>query len=356
MAASIRHIAKTLCGLSPLLHPLRQYQPCLRRLPGRTYPPPFLPSSHAFCTPASLEDDGAAQAAEALSRYKDAPWDYLESEEYIDKYGSSSVWAGYRRNHKGSIPPQKTRKTCIRGDKICGNPCPICRDPNIIIHHQNVKLLEQFVSPRTGLVYDPTRTGVCMKQQKKLIEAIDTARDHGFLPFQTPFVDFSGEDFSNTHDAGLQHLPLVVVKVSIDLVDGAVLHHPQLTLSLCDEPGIRPDPDPALGNISSTTGNSKGQTVQVITGEFGDLDGVGVALQTEATQTLPAVLVGQVEVPHQVLCGRLLHVELISILLVEEAHFLQVDRKLVLTTAVHSDSVTAMVSFSPDDGSSSFPL
>lgn len=23
-----------------------------------------------------------------------------------------------------------------RGDKICGNPCPICRDPNVIIHYQ----------------------------------------------------------------------------------------------------------------------------------------------------------------------------------------------------------------------------
>ena len=36
----------------------------------------------------------------------------------------------------------------------------------------------------------------------------------------------------------LQHLPLVVVKVSIDLDDGAVLHHPHGALSLCDEPGV----------------------------------------------------------------------------------------------------------------------
>lgn len=72
---------------------------------------------------------------------------------------------------------------------------------------------------------------------------------------------------------------------------------------------------------------------------------MGVALQTEATQTLPAVLVGQVEVPHQVLCGRLLHVELISVLLVEEAHFLQADRTSGHNwsprkhTDVHSDSI-----------------
>lgn len=76
---------------------------------------------------------------------------------------------------------------------------------------QNVKLLQQFISPHTGQVYDPTRTGelqiykrvmsvlfkaydimlilwvcvcvcvtgVCMKQHKKLNQAIDMAKDHG---------------------------------------------------------------------------------------------------------------------------------------------------------------------------------
>lgn len=63
--------------------------------------------------------------------------------------------------------------------------------------------------------------------------------------------------------------------------------------------------------------------VHVLTRQFGDLDSVCVALQAKTSQALPAVLVGKVEVPHQVLCGRLLHVQLISILLVEEAHFLQ---------------------------------
>lgn len=33
--------------------------------------------------------------------------------EYIERYGTNPVWTGYRRNHKGGIPPQKTRKTCI---------------------------------------------------------------------------------------------------------------------------------------------------------------------------------------------------------------------------------------------------
>ncbi|XP_054461677.1 28S ribosomal protein S18b, mitochondrial [Anoplopoma fimbria] len=203
MAASFQGIAKALCRLSPYLLHSRQYQLCLHRLPvgpcrGLS---PFVPPSQLFCKAASLQDENTAQAAETLLRYKDRPWDYFESEEYIERYGTNPVWAGYRRNHKGGIPPQKTRKTCIRGDKICGNPCPVCRDPNVIIHHQNVKLLQQFISPHTGMVYDPTRTGVCMKQQKKLHEAINTARDQGFLPFQIPYVEFSGEDYSNSHDA-----------------------------------------------------------------------------------------------------------------------------------------------------------
>ena len=55
-----------------------------------------------------------------------------------------------------------------------------------------------------------------------------------------------------------------------------------------------------------------------------------VALQAEAPQALPAVLIGEVEVPHQVLCGGLVHVQLVGVLLVEEAHFLcKVEKVLV---------------------------
>lgn len=37
---------------------------------------------------------------------------------------------------------------------------------------------------------------------------------------------------------GLQHFSLVVFKVSINLVDSLVLHHPQMTLGLSDQPSI----------------------------------------------------------------------------------------------------------------------
>ncbi|XP_072406269.1 small ribosomal subunit protein mS40 [Chiloscyllium punctatum] len=136
-----------------------------------------------------------------ISRYKECPWEYLQSEEYIERYGKQPVWVDYRRNHKGGIPPQKTRKTCIRGDKISGNPCPICRDPKIQVDHRNVKLLEQFICPHSGTMYHPTRTGVCMKQYKKLTKAIQDAKDHGLLGFQVPYTEINLNDYSGSHGA-----------------------------------------------------------------------------------------------------------------------------------------------------------
>ncbi|XP_067830099.1 28S ribosomal protein S18b, mitochondrial [Heptranchias perlo] len=145
---------------------------------------------------------GSDQATfDVISRYKECPWEYLQSEEYIERYGKQPVWADYRRNHKGGIPPQKTRKTCIRGDKVSGNPCPICRDPKIHVDHRNVKLLEQFICPHSGIIYHPTRTGVCMKQYKNLTKAIQDAKDRGLIRFQVPRVELKPEDYSNSHGA-----------------------------------------------------------------------------------------------------------------------------------------------------------
>ncbi|XP_053328680.1 28S ribosomal protein S18b, mitochondrial [Spea bombifrons] len=138
---------------------------------------------------------------DTASRYKDQPWEYLSSEEYLQRYGSKPVWADYRRNHKGPIPPQKTRKMCIRGGKACGNPCPICRDQKLGLDYRNVKLLQQFICPHSGTVYDSTKTGVCRKQQKMLVKAVTEAQDQGFLPVITPHIDICHQDFVNTHGA-----------------------------------------------------------------------------------------------------------------------------------------------------------
>ncbi|KAM9326491.1 small ribosomal subunit protein mS40 [Gastrophryne carolinensis] len=149
--------------------------------------------ARALCSPPETFD--------VASRYKDQPWEYLKSAEYLERYGENLVWANYRRNHKGAIPPQKTRKMCIRGGKVCGNPCPICRDQKLIVDFRNVKLLEQFICPHTGVVYDPTRTGVCMTQYKKLVKAITDAQEHGFLPVTILHKDVTFGEYSCNHSA-----------------------------------------------------------------------------------------------------------------------------------------------------------
>ncbi|XP_054831186.1 28S ribosomal protein S18b, mitochondrial [Eublepharis macularius] len=154
-----------------------------------------------FSTEAGQDGSAEPAAFDSESRFKEKPWEYLESEEYIERYGSNPVWFGYRRNHKGQIPPQKTRKTCIRREHICGNPCPICRDQNLFLDYRNVKLLEQFICPYTGITYHPTRTGICMKKYKQLTEAIQQAQDNGLLFFHSPFISFQYQDYSNQHPA-----------------------------------------------------------------------------------------------------------------------------------------------------------
>ena len=78
---------------------------------------------------------------------------YLKSAAYKTTYGDQPVWVPYRRNHKGHFPPLKTRRTCIRAGKIStGSPCPICRDEFLVLDHNNIDLLKQFISEHTGEV------------------------------------------------------------------------------------------------------------------------------------------------------------------------------------------------------------
>ncbi|XP_078497829.1 small ribosomal subunit protein mS40 isoform X2 [Lissotriton helveticus] len=77
------------------------------------------PLAQVFSTEVESQEASNATATattatfDTTSRYKEKPWEYLTSEEYLETYGERPVWANYRRNHKGGIPPQKTRKTCI---------------------------------------------------------------------------------------------------------------------------------------------------------------------------------------------------------------------------------------------------
>uniref|UniRef100_A0A674G718 Small ribosomal subunit protein mS40 n=1 Tax=Taeniopygia guttata TaxID=59729 RepID=A0A674G718_TAEGU len=66
---------------------------------------------------------------------------------------------------------------------------------------QNVKLLDQFICPHSGVIFHPIHTGICMKQHRRLSQAIAQAQAHGLLWLQVPFVPVPDEDFSNRHAA-----------------------------------------------------------------------------------------------------------------------------------------------------------
>lgn len=79
--------------------------------------------------------------------------EYMKSAAYQTTYGNRFVWHGYRRVHKGGIAPKKTRESCIRFKVVTtSSPCPICRDEYLVLDHQNLDLLKQFISPHTGEV------------------------------------------------------------------------------------------------------------------------------------------------------------------------------------------------------------
>jgi small subunit ribosomal protein S18b len=121
---------------------------------------------------------------------------YLQSKAYKVTYGDALVWQPYRRNHKGQRPPEKTRKTCIRGDVIAtGNPCPICRDEYLVLHPANVQLLKQFISPFTGEVESYQKTGLCQRQHKNLLIAVQQAWDLGYLDMPLPFRQFDYQEY-----------------------------------------------------------------------------------------------------------------------------------------------------------------
>lgn len=113
---------------------------------------------------------------------------YLKTNAYKLTYGDEPVWVKYRRNHKGLLPPRKTRRTCIRKGVIStGSPCPICRDEYLVLNENNIDLLKQFISPHTGTILSYQITGLCQKRHQELMVCIQRARDRGLLTFDVPF-------------------------------------------------------------------------------------------------------------------------------------------------------------------------
>ncbi|KFB39484.1 AGAP008043-PA-like protein [Anopheles sinensis] len=121
---------------------------------------------------------------------------YLASEAYRQTYQDDPVWKQYRRNHKGLYPPKLTRKTCIRKGRIStGNPCPICRDEYLVLDHNNIDLLKQFISPQTGEVLSYRVTGLCQKKHTQLLVAVERAMDRGLLTFDVPFREYDYSEY-----------------------------------------------------------------------------------------------------------------------------------------------------------------
>uniref|UniRef100_A0A2M3ZDF9 Small ribosomal subunit protein mS40 n=1 Tax=Anopheles braziliensis TaxID=58242 RepID=A0A2M3ZDF9_9DIPT len=125
---------------------------------------------------------------------------YLASEAYRQTYQDDPVWKHYRRNHKGAYPPKLTRKTCIRKGRIStGNPCPICRDEYLVLDHNNIELLKQFISPQTGEVLSYRVTGLCQKKHLQLLVAVERAMDRGMLTFDVPFREYDYSEYYATN-------------------------------------------------------------------------------------------------------------------------------------------------------------
>lgn len=128
---------------------------------------------------------------EYLQKYGFSPIDYLNSEEYYEKYQEKKVWVGYVRNKKGFIQPQKTRKSCKRDDVIdTGSPCPLCRDDELLLTYKNIQLLTQFIDHLTGKLHVSLRTGLCQVQFQRLETSFNLAQEFGFFSRSTPFVKY----------------------------------------------------------------------------------------------------------------------------------------------------------------------
>ncbi|CAD6197019.1 unnamed protein product [Caenorhabditis auriculariae] len=59
--------------------------------------------------------------------------------------------------------------------------CLLCRT-SVTLDYKNSRLLQQFISTFSGRVYDRHITGLCDKQQNKLVETIAKSRRAGYMP------------------------------------------------------------------------------------------------------------------------------------------------------------------------------
>lgn len=143
---------------------------------------------------------------------------YINSEAFKAAYGNTKhLWELYIRNFKGRLPKQHTRKECIINERyIIGNPCPICRDPYLVVNYRNVNLLQHFVSPYTGVLFPTSKTGVCRKQHENLEIAFEIACEHGLIEHNIPHRSYDYSDYFTREDL-LQCSDVEGIKLGTDV-------------------------------------------------------------------------------------------------------------------------------------------
>ncbi|MES1903679.1 MAG: ribosomal protein S18B [Paramarteilia canceri] len=78
--------------------------------------------------------------------------------------------------------------------KLKSNPCPICRDQNLLLHEENTDLLAHFYDDYTGRIFPIDRTQLCRKMQTLLHICINRSRHLGLMKNMLPCVEFNYED------------------------------------------------------------------------------------------------------------------------------------------------------------------
>jgi len=121
--------------------------------------------------------------AEYEEKFECSPTEYFNTKEFEETYKGQLVWWNYVRRHKGGTQPQKTRTNCYRNGIIHHplSPCPLCRDERLLISYKNIPLLNQFIDQPTGEIFHVLRTGNCRTKQKLLENAVQLAKELGYL-------------------------------------------------------------------------------------------------------------------------------------------------------------------------------
>jgi len=146
-------------------------------------------------TPQKLVEPYDKEWDEYCDKHGHTPAEYFSSPDFEKRYGGMDyIWLDYYRPHKGRVQKQRTRRSCIKQGVIkTASPCPICRDPKILISYKNVPLLKNFIDPHTLDIISNLRTGNCRMRQGQLERAIELARSLGYLEtkvMQKPVGDY----------------------------------------------------------------------------------------------------------------------------------------------------------------------